>query len=477
MAPCRNGGDGGDVVTIWRQLRRLPTWAQICAAAFLAIVVIAVVAPSPPESVGDAPPAAAPAPAPTVTEEPLASETVDEEETDEPEAEPDPGSGEAGGSGTATPGQSRATTATNPSGDLEVHFIDVGQGDATLLKAPDVTVLIDTGDWRGNEVVDYLRRAGVSALDLVIITHPHADHIGQFDKVLANIDVTEVWWSGATHTTQTFARALTALEASDAVYEEPRAGDRTAIGSLLVEIVNPPVNVGLDDLHDSNLALRVTYGDVRILFTGDAEAATEQRMVATSRSLLEAEIYQVGHHGSRTSSTREFLAAVRPSVVVYSAGAGNTYGHPHPEAVGRLKETGAEIYGTDMHGTVVVTNDGVTWRVATSRTGGESPAPTQEAGNDHTVTFAHVTSPIKRGSQATASVATTAGAGCNITVTYKSGPSSAAGLDPKSASTDGSVSWMWTVGSRTTAGDWPIDVRCEHGGENAAARSMLTVTE
>jgi competence protein ComEC len=248
-----------------------------------------------------------------------------------------------------------------------VHFVDVGQGDATLLRAPDATMLVDAGTHDGSDVVPYLEAIGVDTLDLVAITHPHADHLGQFDRVMERFDVAEVWWSGATHTTRTFERALAALEAGDAAYEEPRAGDTTSVGSLEITVVNPPGGADDGDLHDSGLAFRVTYGGVAFLFTGDAEAPTEQRMTGQAADRLTADVYQVGHHGSRTSTSSAFLDAVDPAVAVYSARPGNQYGHPHAEVVARLVDAGVELYGTAVHGTVVVTTDGQGWAVATER--------------------------------------------------------------------------------------------------------------
>ena len=249
-------------------------------------------------------------------------------------------------------------TAADPDGDLEVHFIDVGQGDATLLVAPDATVLVDAGRHDRSDVMPYLVGAGVDTLDLVAITHPHADHLGQFEQVIRGLDVAEVWWSGSTHTTQTFDRALAALEDSGAAYEEPRSGDATALGSLTIDILNPPSDHSLDDLHDAGLAMRITYGDVRFLFTGDAEAGTERRMVDADPDLVSADVYQVGHHGSQTSTSQPFLDAMAPQIAVYSAGDGNQYGHPHAEVIDRLADASVAVYGTDVHGSLVITTDG-----------------------------------------------------------------------------------------------------------------------
>ena len=238
-----------------------------------------------------------------------------------------------------------------------MHFVDVGQGDATLLTHEDTAVLVDVGRHTATDVVEYMTSLGIDELDLVIVTHPHADHIGQFDKLVDAVTITETWWSGSTTTSQTFARAVAALERSGAVYEEPRSGDSARIGSLLIEVANPPEGVNLTDLHDAGLAVRVTFGSFTVLFTGDAEAPTENRMVSQNPGLLAADVLQVGHHGSNTSTTPTFLSAVSPSVAVYSASATNQYGHPHAEVLNRLAAAGVEVYGTDTHGTVVITSD------------------------------------------------------------------------------------------------------------------------
>ena len=263
------------------------------------------------------------------------------------------------------------------SGDLEAHFLDIGQGDATVLIGAGATILIDTGRHDRSDVVPALRSIGVQHLDLVIITHAHADHVGQLDSVLAELPVDEVWMSGTPHTTATFERAITALERSDAAYGEPRSGDVVELGDLLVEVFNPERLVG--DHHADGVAVRVTHGAVRFLFTGDAEALTETAMVRRHGPSLRAEIYQVGHHGSRTSSNRDFLAAVQPDLAVYSAGAGNSYRHPHDEALTRLAAAGAETYGTPVHGTVIVRTDGTSWTVRTTRSEEPTPAPTTTA--------------------------------------------------------------------------------------------------
>ncbi|MBU9712135.1 MBL fold metallo-hydrolase [Bacillus tamaricis] len=255
---------------------------------------------------------------------------------------------------------------------MEVHFIDIGQGDATLLKGPDFTILIDAGRHDRNDVVPYLQNEGVTSLDLVIGTHPHADHIGQMDKVLEQLDVKEVWMSGDEHTSRTFERVLDAILDSDADYHEPRAGERYNFGSLIVEVVNPDRLTG--DFHEGSISVRVVYGEIKLLFTGDAEHQTERAMINRGHN-LEAHIFQLGHHGSSTSNTESFLNAVKPEITIYSAGLNNSYGHPHNEVVNRINKMGIPLYGTDIHGTIIVHTDGKSYRVYTQMDGDITVSP------------------------------------------------------------------------------------------------------
>lgn len=258
-------------------------------------------------------------------------------------------------------------------GDLAVHFFDVGQGDSTLLAGPDFTIVIDAGRHDRTDVVPHLRRAGVEAIDLLVGTHPDADHIGQLADVLVAFPVTEVWMSGDQHTTLTFERALDAILAADAGYHEPRAGEAYDIGSAHVEVINP-ASIG-GELNDGSIALRITFGEVTFLFPGDAEAPAEAGMLQRGHD-LSADVLHVGHHGSAASTSEPFLAAVSPRIAVYSAGAGNQYGHPSAEVLARLADHGVDVYGTDVHGTVVVTTDGESMTVETTGASAPLPAPT-----------------------------------------------------------------------------------------------------
>lgn len=263
-----------------------------------------------------------------------------------------------------SPAPESPSPSTPTQGELKVHFIDVGQGDATLLQGPDFTILIDAGRHDRSDVVPYLKSAGVKTIDLLIGTHPHADHIGQFPQVIEAFPVGEVWLSGDTTTTRTFERAIDAIEASDAGYHEPRAGETFSFGSARIEVLNPARLTG--NLHEGSISVRIVYGSFTALFTGDAEAETEMAILARKHD-VNALILQLGHHGSSTSSSAEFLKAVNPEVAVYSAAKGNSYGHPHEVVLERLRQMGVQIYGTDVNGTIMVITDGQTYEVQAQR--------------------------------------------------------------------------------------------------------------
>jgi len=250
--------------------------------------------------------------------------------------------------------------------ELKVHFIDVGQADAALIQFGKRTLLIDTGDWRGSEVVPYLEKMGVTSIDVVVGSHPHADHIGQLDKVIERFDVGEVWMSGGTANSQVFNRVISAIDAHNIGYDEPRAGDRFEIDDLRIDILSPNNLTG--DLNNDSIVMKLTYGSVSFLFSGDAEREAERKMVSSGQD-LRATVLKVGHHGSSTSTTSSFLDKVQPKIAIISVGQNNSYGHPSNEVINRLKNAGVELYVTMTHGTIVVTTKGDEVNVTTGRNG------------------------------------------------------------------------------------------------------------
>lgn len=249
-------------------------------------------------------------------------------------------------------------------GPLTVHFIDVGQGDAMLLKTKEKAILLDAGDWRGQEVVSYLRREGIDTLDLVVGSHEHADHIGQMTQVLNEYKVKEVWLTGNQTTSQLFENLLQTILEKDIAYHEPRAGEHYQIGDMQIEVLHPEQLTG--DLNNDSLVLKLTYGTVSFLFTGDAERQAEDRMLQGAQN-LEATILKIGHHGSDTSTTPSFLQAVNPEVAIISVGANNAYGHPSQSVIDLLHQQGIDLYATKSHGHIKVITDGKDYHITTDK--------------------------------------------------------------------------------------------------------------
>jgi beta-lactamase superfamily II metal-dependent hydrolase len=273
----------------------------------------------------------------------------------------------------ATPTPTPDAPPPSDGGTLTVAFLDIGQGDSILLRSPGgMTMLIDGGnsDRDAREVIiPQLQAWGADKLDVMISTQPDADHMGGLPGVLENFPVVTVAFSGQVHTTKTYERFLTDVRDLNVSTIKVRTG--TAIPfdpALTIEVVWPEEEFvqDEDDRNNASVVFRLTYGQVSFLFTGDAEGPAE-RAILTSGAGVNSTILKVGHHGSRTSTSEDFLAAIDPQIAVISAGEGNQYGHPHQEVLDRLNRAGVQVYRTDLSGTITITTDGSTIDVATDR--------------------------------------------------------------------------------------------------------------
>lgn len=243
-------------------------------------------------------------------------------------------------------------------GELKVYYFDVGQGDSTYIKTPNGDdILIDAGNnWYGDDVVNELKRLGVDDIEVMISTHPDADHVGGLDVVLQNFEVKSVYAPKVGHTTQTFEDFLLAVRDEGLSIKTAKAGVELPLKGIKANFVGPVKEYG-DNLNDWSAALHIVYGETSFIFTGDAEEEAEADMLKSGVD-LKADVYKVGHHGSNTSTTQAFLDAVNPTYAVISAGADNRYGHPTKETLAKLEAIGAEIYRTDQQGTIIATSDG-----------------------------------------------------------------------------------------------------------------------
>ena len=242
---------------------------------------------------------------------------------------------------------------------LVIHFIDVGQGDAILIDYGTNEMLIDGGRW-GNCAV-YVPSYIDGALEVMVATHPDADHIGGLDDILDIFDVEHIWLNGDTAATQTYIDFMTKVNAEGAQVHQAQRGDQISLSTLTFGVLHPTLPLG-SDRNENSIVLKLSFGQVDFLFTGDAGSSAEASMLAVGL-IDDIDILKVSHHGSKYCSTANFLAAAQPEIAIYSAGVNNPYGHPAPETITRICDIGATIYGTDVHGTIVVTTNGTTYNV------------------------------------------------------------------------------------------------------------------
>ncbi len=277
-------------------------------------------------------------------------------------------------------GQSGTSAQAENNGKLSVYFLDVGQGDSSLIIFGDKTILIDAGEIdMGDRVVNDLRELGVTRIDLLVATHPHSDHIGGMQKVLDNFAIGQVLDSGIPHTSVIYERFLEKIDKKNIPYKLAVQGDTIDLDpALRIVVLSPPARRYGDDLNTNSIMLRISYGTINFLFTGDAGSEAETAL-SKSGYALDAQILKVGHHGSMYSSSPAFIERVHPETAIISLGRDNPYGHPHKQAVDILTQAGAAIYRTDRDGTILVRSDGISYAVKTGITlGGLFPTLTQK---------------------------------------------------------------------------------------------------
>lgn len=252
---------------------------------------------------------------------------------------------------------------------LTVHFIDVGQADSALLECGGETMLIDGGNAEDSSLlVTYLREEGIDTLDHVVCTHAHEDHVGGLSGPLNTVTVNHVYAPVTEYDSKVFTNFVRYTENQGLPVEIPQPGDTFSLGSAAVTILGPVKEY--EETNDTSIVLRVDFGDTSFLFTGDMETAAEYDLIAAGAP-LDATVLKVGHHGSNTSSSYQFLREVMPDYAVISVGEGNSYGHPTDAVLSRLRDEEATVYRTDMQGTVIAVSDG-TQVTFTTETGSDA---------------------------------------------------------------------------------------------------------
>lgn len=296
------------------------------------------------------------------------------------------GCGQSGGQSSDTAANSKAEAK----GQLTISMLDIGQGDAVLIQTGAKNILIDTGDDKyyedgkkgkeNTQLLTELQKLKIDHIDTLVMTHAHADHIGKADKVIAQYGVKELVYNGIPSTSKYFINALKAAKANGTQQVKVKAGDVLDFGSgVSFEIVSPSQSL-IDedtaaikakkkvDVNNESVVGRLTFGNFAMLFTGDAEGPVEKTMAASYGKKLKCQVLKAGHHGSKTSSTAEFLKLVQPESVVMSLGVNNQYGHPHEALLNRLQKQGIKnIYRTDANGTITIVSDGSSYSITTEK--------------------------------------------------------------------------------------------------------------
>ncbi len=252
---------------------------------------------------------------------------------------------------------------------LEVHFIDVGQGDAVLVLTPSKTMLIDAGPRDGN-AAGYLQSVGVTEIDIVIATHPHADHIGGMPDIFRSFPVREIIDPGVMHSTLTYTRYLELIDKLDIPYTEGRKGMRIDLCTdVFAEIIHPSCP-DEEFLNDASIVIVLVLGNLRVLLTGDIERKSEEILLDGNNDFvasLQSHIFKVPHHGSPTSSHVDFIEAVNPELSIIMCGLHNSYGNPHRLTLAALEAAGSDVLRTDLNGHIVIRTDGESYVVEVER--------------------------------------------------------------------------------------------------------------
>ena len=272
------------------------------------------------------------------------------------------------GSSSGTGGDSDSDYDSSPDSDssVKVHFIDVGQADCAVICTDNGNIIIDAGmNASEDEMKAYIDKLGIKSFRYAIFTHPHEDHIGGAEVIMKNYRVENVIIPDLEATTKVYEAMLDSIEESGASVKVIEAGDTFdfSVGSLKAKILGP---VEIDDEpNDASIITKITYGKTDLLFMGDAETHSEEILLRKYiMGELRADIIKLGHHGSNTSSSPEFLRAVSPDVAIISCGLDNKYGHPHSETLDTLEDQKIQYYRTDMQGSVIctITPDGYTFK-------------------------------------------------------------------------------------------------------------------
>ena len=247
--------------------------------------------------------------------------------------------------------------------NLQIYFLDVGQGDASvIISSSGQVVMIDSGP---NEklILDHLKNLNISHIDLLIATHAHADHITGMDKIIAKYKPRAFMDPGIPHTSLTYIRMINAIEKYNIKYYQniERKIQLGLMNFIVLPNANPKIYVS--EFNNNSVVIKLEYKNFSCLYSGDIETERENQLVKISSNNLESDIVKIPHHGSSTSSNLAFIKKVNPKVAIISCGQNNSYGHPNIKTLERLEKNGIDIYRTDINGTILINTDGYNYEV------------------------------------------------------------------------------------------------------------------
>ena len=300
--------------------------------------------------------------APTATVAPAANNNTGDIEAMEPVVSEDP-----------------STTPLPENSICEVHFIDVGQADAILINCDSHYMMIDGGNSEDSSLIySYLNDQNISFLDYVVCTHAHEDHVGGLSGALNFAKVGQVFAPVTAYDSKAFNSFVKYVNQQGLEITIPTTGSVISLGNATLQFFAPDKQY--DDVNDSSIVIRMVYGDVSFLFTGDATRDREADILAAGYT-LESTVLKIGHHGSSLSTSYPFLSAIMPKYAVISVGKDNSYGHPSDDTLSRLRDADVTVYRTDMQGTIICTIDGQSVSFYTAKNASANTNPTLTDGS------------------------------------------------------------------------------------------------